>query len=138
LALPLFEARYPDDKRPRDASETALRWTDGNATLDEVRTDAVAAYAAYAAYADAAYADAAAAAATAYAAYAAYADAAAAYAAYAAYAAAAYADAAAANAVDAVDAVAARAKMRCRTADVVRQIITVEIIENALTLKDDG
>jgi hypothetical protein len=28
--------------------------------------------------------------------------------------------------------------MRCRTADVVRQIITVEIIENALTLKDDG
>jgi len=53
------------EDRPRIAIETARRWAIGEATLDEVRADAAAAYAAYAdstyaAYADVAYADAAA------------------------------------------------------------------------------
>ena len=141
LALPIFEARYPDDKRPRESIEITLRWTSGSATIKEVRAAAyaaaAAANAAYAANAaNAAYAAANAANAANAATVAA--DAAAA----AAYAAANAADAAAAaayasefrvkNAADAVDAVAARAKMRCRTADVVRQIITVEMIETAL------
>jgi hypothetical protein len=68
------------EDRPRIAIETARRWAIGEATLDEVRADAAAAYAAYA---DVAYADAAAV-------YAAYADST-----YAAYADVAYADAAA-------------------------------------------
>ena len=38
LSLPLFEARYPNDTRPRAAIETAERWSYGEATLDEVRT----------------------------------------------------------------------------------------------------
>jgi hypothetical protein len=53
LALPQFEIRYPGDKRPRAAIETAESHCRGEATLKEVRTAAYAAYAAYAAAADA-------------------------------------------------------------------------------------
>ena len=91
--LPIFEARRPNDQRPRKAIEVARRFARGQADRDELiaarkgaaAADAAAAAAAYAAYAAAAAADAADAdaAAAAYAAYAA--------AAYAAYAAAAYA-----------------------------------------------
>ncbi len=63
LALPQYEIRYPDDKRPRIAIETAESHAAGGATLAEVKKDAAYAAAAYAAYAAAA----------AYAAYAAYA-----------------------------------------------------------------
>ena len=63
--LPLFEARYPDDDRPRRAIETARRYAEGQATKVELRAAAAAAYAyaaaaaayAYAAYAAAAYAE---------------------------------------------------------------------------------
>mgnify|MGYP007071594639 CR=1 FL=1 len=65
LALPTWEARYPDDARPRTAIETAERWVRGEATLDDVRAASAAAYAAACA---AAYAAAYASAATAYAA----------------------------------------------------------------------
>jgi hypothetical protein len=71
LSLPIYEKKYPKDNRPRKAIEIARKWTDGEATIEEVRS------AAYAAAPDAAYA-AAAYAAAAYAAYAAYAAAAAA------------------------------------------------------------
>jgi hypothetical protein len=47
LALPIYEARHPDDKRPRTAIETAERWACGGRRL---------AAAAYAAAAAAAYA----------------------------------------------------------------------------------
>ena len=105
--LPLYEAKYPENKAPREVVNAAKSYLKGLINLDTLLQKrpyayaadaAAAAYtAAYAAagYADAAYADAAAAAA--YAA-AAYADAAAAAAYDAAYAAAAYADAAAAAA----------------------------------------
>jgi hypothetical protein len=78
LALPQYEVRHPDDRRPRNAIETAERHCKGRATLKEVTAAADAAYAAasaaaYAAAAAAAYAAAYAAAAYAYAAYAAYA-----------------------------------------------------------------
>ena len=66
LALPLFEDRYPQDKRPRISLETAERYAVGQASIEEVKTaaDAAAAAAAYptayttaaAAAADAAYA----------------------------------------------------------------------------------
>jgi len=72
--LPIFETKYPEDKRPRKAIDTAKLYLSGESTLGVLKE------AAYAAYADAA---AAAAADAAYAAYAA-ADAAAAYAAAAA------------------------------------------------------
>ena len=83
LALPRYEARYPDDTRVRVCIETTERWTRGKATVEDVRqaraSDAAAADAVYdAAAANAAYA--------------------AAYAAYAAAHAAAVYDAAAANA----------------------------------------
>ena len=101
LVLPIYEAVYPDDDRPRKAIEAAKR-----GDLDECCAAANAAYtAAYAAAAYAAYA------AAAYAAYAA------AYAAYAAYAAAyTAADAADATADAAADDVAA-----AKCADVVRK-----------------
>ena len=51
LALPIFEARYPGDTRPRVAIETARRYARGEATAEECGTAA-----AYAAYAYAAYA----------------------------------------------------------------------------------
>ena len=63
LSLELFERRYPDDKRPCNAIETAERWAKGDETVsfDDVRAAAsAAANAAYAASA-AAYAAAAAA-----------------------------------------------------------------------------
>ena len=101
LALPIYEKKYPNDKRVRECIEVTRKWANGEATIKEVRqarsaaADAAAYAAAYAAadaadaayaaayaaaaaaYADAAYADAAAYAADAvatYAAYAAYAD----------------------------------------------------------------
>ncbi len=37
LAISGWEARYPDDRRPREALVTARRWCDGAATLKEVR-----------------------------------------------------------------------------------------------------
>ena len=64
-ALPIFEKRYPKDKRPRKCIEVTKRYLDSKATLDELRkarvnaaayADAYAAYAAYAADAAAAYA----------------------------------------------------------------------------------
>jgi hypothetical protein len=89
--LHLYEAKYPGDKRPRDAIKSALAWAKNPTEKNRVAYAAAAAAAATAAYA---------AAAAAYAAYAAAyaADAAAAYAAYAAYAAAAAAYAATAAA----------------------------------------
>jgi len=54
--LPIFEAKYPDDKRPRTAIETTRKWLLGEATIEEVRLATyVCASAAYAdTYADAA------------------------------------------------------------------------------------
>ena len=100
LVLPIYEKKYPDDKRVRNCIEVTRKWANGKATIEEVRQARRAADAAYAA----AYAAAAAAA------YAAYAAADAAYAAYAA------ADAAAAAAAyAAADAAAADATARLRT-----------------------
>jgi hypothetical protein len=47
--LPIFEKRYPDDKRPRVAIETVRRWARGKATGAELRAARYAAYAAAAA-----------------------------------------------------------------------------------------
>ena len=88
LALPIFEAKYPDDKRPREAIEGIRKYQSGEIDLEALSKLKTAAYDAYAAAA-VAY-DAAAAVAYAYAA-----------AAYDAY------DAAAAAAYDAYDAAAA-------------------------------
>ena len=62
LALPIWEKRYPDDKRVRDCIETAEKWARNEATLEALQvsrrncyaTAAYAADAAYAAYASAA------------------------------------------------------------------------------------
>ena len=78
LVLPIFENRYPDDKRPREAIEGIRKFHANEIKLDdlELLREAAAAAAAYADAADADAADAAdAAAAAADAAYAAYADA---------------------------------------------------------------
>ncbi len=81
LALPLFEKRYPDDKRVRDCIETAEKWARNEATLEAFQVARRNCYSAYAsASAAAAYASAAAAEAAAAAAYAADAAAASAYA----------------------------------------------------------
>jgi hypothetical protein len=93
MVLPIYEKRYPDDKRSREAIEAARQYLAGHIAIEQLIEKKMAAYAAaytaaaaaYAAYTAAAYA-AAYAADAAYAAYAAYA---AAYAADAAYAAAA-------------------------------------------------
>ena len=58
LSLPLFEKRYPDDKRVRDCIETAEKWARGEATVEALQVArrncyAAAAYAAAAAAADA-------------------------------------------------------------------------------------
>lgn len=37
LALPIFEKKYPEDKRPRKAIETARLWAQGKATIEEVK-----------------------------------------------------------------------------------------------------
>ena len=92
VVLPIFEKRYPHNKSPRKAIQTAKKYLKGEISKEELKAAADAAYAAYAA---AAYA-------YAYAAYAAYAAAAAAYA-YAADTAAAYAAAADTAAADAAD-----------------------------------
>ena len=82
--LHIFEEKYPDDKRPREAIQGARDYVEGKITLDELKVFRRAAYAVYAVYA----ADAVDAAAAAYAAHAdAYAAHAAAYAVDAAYAA---------------------------------------------------
>jgi hypothetical protein len=159
LVLPIYEARYPTDKRVRECLDTTERWTRGEATLDELRKARAAAVAAASsaaassaadaddaddAYAAADAADAAAsaadAAASADAADAAYAaayadDADDAYAAYAAYA-AAYASSAAATADDAYAAYAAAyagRQMQRACADIARQHFTAPEIETALT-----
>ena len=85
LVLPIFEKKYPTDKRVRECIETTRKWANGEAAIEDVHKARAAAYAAAYAAADAAYAAADAAAYAAYAAYAAaYAAADAAYAAYAA------------------------------------------------------
>ena len=98
LVLPIFEKKYPTDKRVRECIETTRKWANGEAAIEDVHKARAAAYAAAYTYA-ASYAAA---------------DAAADAAAYAAYAAAAYAadaDAVAAYAADA-DADAARTTAR--------------------------
>ena len=137
--LPIFEAKYPNDKRPRLAIEAAQAWLQNPSSAAayaaayaayaaaDAADAADAAYAAYAAYAsaDAAYA-------AADAAYAAYASADAADAAYAAYASADAADAAYAAAdaaADAADAAyasadaAADAAARKKQASIIREIV---------------
>ena len=81
LALPIWEKRYPDDKRVRDCIETAEKWARNEATLEALQVSRRNCYAAAAAGAAAAYAAAADATTYAYAAAAAAAGAAAAYAA---------------------------------------------------------
>ena len=44
--LPVFEAAYPGNSRPRVALATARAWTNGKATLEEVQIAAKAAYSA--------------------------------------------------------------------------------------------
>ena len=46
FVLPIFEKEYPKDRRPRKAIKTALAWTEGKASLEEVRKAARAANAA--------------------------------------------------------------------------------------------
>jgi hypothetical protein len=46
LALPIFEKEHPDDKRPRNAIETAKRYLRGKATLEELAAARAAAMAA--------------------------------------------------------------------------------------------
>ena len=60
LALPLFEKRYPDDKRVRDCIETAEKWARNEATLEAFQVARRNCYsaAAYASAAAAAAADA--------------------------------------------------------------------------------
>ena len=118
LALPRVHA---GEDRPRIAIETAERWARGeDASLDDVRSAAHAAHAAYAANAAAPYAP--------YAAHAAYA------AAHAAAAAVAAADVApyAAYAAYAVDAAVARNRALAECADLVRERISWEQVEDAL------
>jgi hypothetical protein len=50
LSLPIFEEKYPNDKRPRVAIEAARKWAIGDATINEVQSGAAAAYAANAAF----------------------------------------------------------------------------------------
>jgi hypothetical protein len=104
LVLPIFEKKYPDDKRVRECIETCKRYVAGNATLEELisarsAADAAASAASYA-YAASYAADA------------------------AAYAAAADADAyayAAASAASAADAADARKSMLKQSAELVRK-----------------
>lgn len=106
LSLPLFEKKHANDKRPRNAIETAREWANGKATIAEVRD------AAHDAAHDAAYAAAHAAA----------------YAAYTAHAAHAAAEAAhaAADAADAADAAHAAHAARLREcADICRKRLKI-------------
>jgi hypothetical protein len=108
-ALPMFEKKYPNDKRPRKAIETTKQWAQGEATIAEV-------YEARAAAASAIYSAAAASAS----------DAA------AAAAAAAASNAAAANAA-AANAAAARARFLKHSAELIRKRLTahMEILNEA-------
>ena len=54
--LPLWDARYPDDARPRDCIAVARRYARGEATKKELDAGCAAAYAAADAFASAAYA----------------------------------------------------------------------------------
>jgi len=55
LVLPIFEKKYPADKRVRNCIEVTRNWANGKATIEEVRSASYAADAdAYAAYAYAA------------------------------------------------------------------------------------
>ena len=54
LSLPIYEKKCPGDERPRTAIETARKWAKGDASIEDVRSDADAAYAACAAAAAAA------------------------------------------------------------------------------------
>ena len=42
-ALPIFETRYPKDKRPRECIEVTRRYLDGKANIDELRSACAAA-----------------------------------------------------------------------------------------------
>jgi len=115
-ALPIFEKRYPNDKRPRNAIQGARDYLAGKIDLATLRNLRAYAYAAYAAYAAAAYA--------AYAAYAAADADADAYAAAAAAAADADAAAYAAAYADAyADAAYARKKAQEKQAEIIRMIL---------------
>ena len=54
-ALPLFESRYPDDKRPRLAIEAKRKWLNGEITDEELNSASSAASAAYSAASPAAW-----------------------------------------------------------------------------------
>jgi hypothetical protein len=149
LVLHIFEEKYPTDKRPRNAIETAEKYLQDNTAADAAANAAnAAAYAAADAAANAAYAAFAAANAAANAADAAYAtnaaantayaaDAAANAAANAAYAAdAAYATNAAANTAYAADA-AAYAANAADAADAVKKETLIQIIKYGLTLLNE-
>jgi len=101
LSLPSYQKKYPGDERVARCIETAERWANGEATIEELRTARAAAYsaaaAAYAAYSAAADGDAA----------------------YSAAADAAYSAAAAAYA--AYSAAAAREETLAKCADIVRK-----------------
>ena len=56
LTLPLYEKRYPGDKRVRDCIETAEKWARNEATLEALQVSRRNCYAAAYAYAYAAYA----------------------------------------------------------------------------------
>ena len=49
LVLPIYEKKYPDDKRVRNCIEVTRKWANGKATIEEVRQARRAADAAYAA-----------------------------------------------------------------------------------------
>jgi hypothetical protein len=134
LALPFFERKRPNDRRPREALDIAERWGRGGAVTQQEIEDAAddardAAYAAYAAASAAASASAANA--SAYAAYAA------AYASYAddastaarASAAAAYAAFVSADAASS-DAAASRASLLAQCADIVRRHMPTQTFLN--------
>jgi hypothetical protein len=121
-ALPIFEKRYPNDKRARDCIETLRRYSKSEATIEGVQEARRGAYAAsYTAYA-AAYTAYAAASAAASASYAAASDAASyAYAAASAASAAADSSAYAASYTASAAASAARSSSLKRSAEIVRQ-----------------
>ena len=45
LVLPIYEKKYPDDKRVRNCIEVTRKWANGKATIEEVRQARRAAYA---------------------------------------------------------------------------------------------
>ena len=111
--LPIFEGKYPKDSRPRTAIETARKWVNGEASLEEVRDAANAAYTAANAAHAAAYTAAHAAAYTAYTAVA-----------YTAYTAVAAADAAAHASADVIY-LGALSSKRKELADLIRMKLAI-------------